>query len=276
MKFTDLTEIDKMTNPNNVLNINFNTISTNYLIDYIHTINSNNQMQHLYVNSTSKININLIDFDRSVYLFMIVSIYNSVNKIMINSKYLHLFEPINEWNICVCENIMFDLPFTIKNYIYLPLNYLKKCSIENNTTDFEKTLIHEKIHINQRANIDMWNKLVEKIFRDKWIIITQTNNNKLWNFILKEIDRLSKLNLYTFISNPDIDYDNFKYIYKINTKLYYANYVYSNHTHNITIKYFYVNIVKNIFEEVKNIFDHQDHPFETFAYDLSDLICKQI
>jgi hypothetical protein len=260
-----LSPSNKLTTISDSLNICFNNESTIYLFDYINSLKHTN----LYINSSSKTNINLALVNNSLFMFIIKSIANSTEKIY-NSDYSHFFEPLNYWNICICDNVMFNLPFTIKNYIYIPLNYLENCFNNNNSMEFEKTLIHEKIHINQRTNYIKWIKLVDNLFSNKWKIIT-INNNFLWNLIETNIEQLSQ---YIFISNPDIDYKNFKYVYITNGKIYYANYIYLTETKNIIIKYFHVNTKTNKFEETYELLDFQDHPFETFAYQISDIICK--
>lgn len=271
-KQSEFVPVDNLNNLNN-LNINFSDESTKYLIEYLKKITN---AKNLYINSTSKINVNLYNSNKLLFVFVVKCICGSVQTIFTNEKYIHLFEPINVWNICICDNVMFNLPFTIENFIYIPLNYLNKCFQNNNFTEFEKTLIHEKIHINQRANSNYWIGLVENKFKNKWKIITKSSNYKLWNLIETEINsiNLTNTNKYLFVSNPDINYTNFKYIFLIGDKMFWANYVYWIELNNITIKYFYINVKNNKFEEITNQMNFQDHPFETFAYEISDIICN--
>ena len=74
-----------------------------------------------------------------------------------------------------------------------------------------------------------------------------------------------------FISNPDSFYENFKYIYKIDDFLYYGHYVYNYDIKKINIKYFELDINNKILKKTNKTFD-QEHPYETYAYTISEEI----
>ena len=156
--------------------------------------------------------------------------------------------------------MMFELPFTLENIIFIPYNYLYNCFENKLKNNFICTLIHEKIHICQRYNMNLWFSYI-KILDDNWILIDK--NNKLYNLI-----KLLNSNLkFKIIKNPDTNYDHY-YIYKKNNNLYYGVLILINNT--INTKWF---IIKNneLNEINYSVLEHE-HPFEIFAYEISKKI----
>ena len=132
-----------------------------------------------------------------------------------------------DWNICITKNnYMYNYPFTFENIIFMPINY---------QSNFIETLIHERIHICQRYNINEWANLINK----QWKI---NNNIKLKGII-----------------NPDT---------------YYIKYTFNDYYGYLTrenndIKINWINIYTN---ETKDLKLKYEHPFELLAYKLSEKI----
>ena len=268
-------------NLNTIIKINFDEKSDKVFNDFIL---KNKISSDIYLKSNYKINIDLISENFKIYLFFINCVEKSIEKIS-QSKYKSLFEPEYIWNFSICDNIMFNYPFTMYDIIFFPITYIYKCFYENNVNiennvnnsiELIKTIIHEKLHINQRNNINLWENFI-KIKDNKWEKITKDNeifklikNNINSNFFF--ID--NKLDYkYQFIINPDTDYDDFIYIYMINDKKYYGNFVFNKITKLIETKYFSIDLNNNKLKMCNNILEHE-HPYEIYAYNIANEIYK--
>lgn len=217
---------------------------------------------------------------KQYYNFLIKSIkYSSdilLNKNCIYTLLLSIKNNNNNnitWKICIYKNMMFDLPFTYYDIIYIPFSYLKNSFENNKFTKFSMTLIHEMIHVNQRNNIIYWNNIILKHYKE-WILVT---NKKIHNFLLN-FNFKQKFNIIKVL-NPDTDYD-FSYLYFYNNNLYYGIFYYNNQNKNISIIWFLFNTKQNIdliqipSNFYKTYLPSEEHPYEMFAYKFSELLCN--
>jgi hypothetical protein len=148
-------------------------------------------------------------------------------------KYFIDFTQLFIWNICFTQhNFMFNFPTTLGNIIFMPLSYVNTA----NRDKYIKTLIHEKIHIFQRYNLN------------KWICyILKTTNFKLSKNIFIENE----------IYNPDTFYD-FTFVYNLNNQNY-KGFL----DKNCKVKWLNIN-TKELYKE--NDMPKHEHPFEILAY----------
>ena len=259
-------------NKNNILSIFFNKNDSKEQINIF--LNNHIKIKNIYLDDNYKIAINMYEYNLDLYIFLIDCIDISYNIISSKTnKYINLFENLNKWNICICDNIMFNYPFTLKNIIYLPLNYIKECFNFNHSKKLINTLIHEKIHLGQRENENLWYNFINNNEK-KWIKINLHSN--IYNIIeqitnnsnQKNLDDLNLKNHY-FISNPDTFHKNFKYIYLDNNKYYYGHYIYDKKTKQIEKKYFQIDLNKQKFINTNKILI-EDDPYEIYAYKISN------
>ena len=144
------------------------------------------------------------------------------------------FKQLFIWNICFTKNnFMFNLPTTLGNIIFMPYSYMKNA----NKNTYIQTLIHEKIHIFQRFNLNKW------IF-----YILKTTNFKLSKniFIPNEI------------YNPDTFYD-FTFVYNHNNENY-KGFL----DENLKTKWLNIN-TQELYES--DDMPKYEHPFEVLAYE---------
>jgi hypothetical protein len=258
-------------NNNNIkLNINFDNDCEKQINIFL-SENKNNK--NYYLNNNYVISIDLFDYNYNIYIWLIKSIEIAFLKISKTNKYIELFENPSHWNISVCKNIMFNFPFTLSNIIYLPISYIELCYSSNDTDGLVKTLIHEKIHLGQRNKEEEWEKFINNN-SNKWIKIK--SNTKIFNLIEHFINNNTNTNTntqnYSFISNPDTFYPNFKYIYGDEEKYFYGHYILDKKTKQIEKKYFQIDINKKTFEPTSKDLN-EEHPYEIWAYKISnDLI----
>jgi hypothetical protein len=252
---------------NKKLEINILDKFNEFIIKFIDNLDNNIKFHYgNYINN--KINI----FDEKLYrlynfLIKCIKRANDTMNYIYNTKYnIILNKNTNIWNIYIFTNMFFNLPFTLNNVIYIPFNFLNNSFISNNITSFTKTLIHEKIHVLQRANVNLWITYI-KINYPHWIIIHKSDPL----FDKLSIKNLSNYTNKILIVNPDIDYD-FKYIYHKNNKYYYSIF----HLNNGSIKIICFEIIKKnndiVFEVLLNNNNEYDHPFEFLAYQMSDIV----
>lgn len=250
------------------IKINFKELSENVLNNFI--IKHKN-LENIYLMKNYKINIDIIEYDFEFYLFFIDCVEKAHDYIL-NSEYdITLFENIKEFNFCIVQDIMFNFPFTLDNIIYMPINYIQENYIKKDSISLIRTIIHEKIHIGQRYNEFIWTKYIN--FTDSnWIKIYKSDEK--FNIIEKNLEK-NKISLINnreeFISNPDTYYENFKYLYKINNNFYYGHYIYNLDNKNISIRYFELSDEKKILLKT-NIKFEQEHPYEKYAYTISEKI----
>lgn len=267
-----------LSNVNNKnLNINF---SNSENIKQINTfLYSNKNIINYYFTDGYTISIDLIEKDFKIYLWLIDCIQQAYIKITNSTKYIKLFENPSQWNISVCENIMFNFPFTLSNIIYLPISYIELCSRTDDKKKFVNTLIHEKIHLGQRSKEHEWEKFIN-LNSKNWIKIK--SDNSMFFLIDKLInnngvgdgngdgdgDGTGNMN-YCFISNPDTFYSNFKYVYFDENTYYYGQYMFNKKSLSIEKKYFQFNKKKKLFEHtIKEL--EEEHPYEIYAYKIAD------
>lgn len=263
----NLEEITEITNIKPDLIIHFSEYGENIFNDFI---SKHPNQKSFYIEKNHLINIDIIEYDFDLYIY-IINCIEQAQQYIINSKYykLKLFDDITEWNFCIFQNIMFNFPFTLENIIYFPIHYIKENYINKNYKNITRTIIHEKLHISQRFNEHLWTNFIYNQDTN-WIKITKSD--KLFMIIENNINYKKLLESNEeFITNPDSFYDNFKYLYKINNKLYYAHYVINTITKNIYIKYFHFDIKNNYLIPTNIKFD-QEHPYESFAYKISEEI----
>jgi hypothetical protein len=257
----------------NNINISFPSkyLCTNILNEFI---NNDINNKKLYFN-TSDYFINIKNKKYSdLYNFLTKSINLSTNILNIQMSFfiLKLFSSLNNhWNICIFDNIMFNLPFTLSNIIFIPLQYLISSCKNNNFNTFSNTLIHEKIHIFQRTNLNKWLYIIKLSFQN-WIIIKKNTN--IYNYLINY--DFSKHNINR-IFNPDVTY-NFLYLYNINDKYYYGFFHTNKHSNNINITWFLLEN-KNNKLSLNQVYDKnlpkEEHPFEMFAYKFADYLINK-
>ena len=234
----------------------------------------------VYLEPNHKINIDLEQENFELFLFLIDCIDEAYLKITnASSKYKNIFNNANRWNISVCDNIFFNYPFTLDEYIYLPIQYIKFCYEQSMPNNLIETMIHEKIHTNQRINEIEWEQYIREQ-DSNWIkLVPQIN--ELYQLVQENIfinpDKLIDTTEYEFISNPDTTYDNFKYVYRDENKkmLLYGHYVYNKKTKKINKEFFLIDASKRTMIKTSDILE-QEHPYETYAYKISTELMKNM
>ncbi len=63
---------------------------------------------------------------------------------------------LNVWKIFIVDNVMWNLPFTLKDIIFIPVKLVKENLDFDSYYNLSRTLIHERIHVLQRANPQEW------------------------------------------------------------------------------------------------------------------------
>uniref|UniRef100_A0A6C0IZQ5 Uncharacterized protein n=1 Tax=viral metagenome TaxID=1070528 RepID=A0A6C0IZQ5_9ZZZZ len=183
----------------------------------------------------------------------------------------------SEWNfVKISYNIEKGMPFTLGKYIFLSDRLLLKYYIDmakknkKNIIDNCETLIHEKIHIFQRYNQNVFDKYYRKKFNS--LKINNLSISEYWNNMI--------------ISNPDGLNINYIYIYK-NTKYLPLLINYNNTLKQIVLELKSINsrlITKNKYIDIHKFIPFQKyspdiscyHPNEIYAYLISKLIIKNI
>jgi hypothetical protein len=185
---------------------------------------------------------------------------------------------LNVWKIFVVDNLMWNLPFTLEDVIFIPVKLVKENLDLDSYYDLSRTLIHERIHVLQRANTQEWIDYV--YYQDKkWILIKK--DTPLFNFL--DLYDINKLMNYMRVINPDTLYLDFKYGYKLDNKLYYGV-LYLNPDKKIKVQWFIINEKNNTQYDKENIsfylepIDREilpyEHPFELYAYKISEELTK--
>lgn len=260
---------------NFIISFSHKDICTNILQKFINNDNSN---KNLYFDNSqlNKYFINIKEQKYSeLYSFLFKCTKIATNTLCNQNSFfiLKLFSELNyEWNFCIFNNIMFNLPFTLDKIIFIPINYLNSSYKNNNYTKFSNTLVHEKIHIFQRLNLNKWNNIINLSFKN-WILIK--NNTQIYNF-LKNYD-FKKHNII-HIYNPDVTYD-FLYLYNKDNKYYYGIFQMNNTKNsngNISIMWFLLSNNNKYILEISNNenLPKEEHPFEMFAYKFSDYLLR--
>lgn len=271
IQIDDINQINEEYKTNSIINksniiINFDESSIGVLNNFM---SEHSDLKLIYLENNYVINLDLVEYDFPIYLFFIDCV-EKAHDLILNSEFkkLELFENINLWNFSIVQNVMFNLPFTLSDIIYIPVQYIKDNWIKKDYSSLIRTIIHEKIHIGQRINKTIWSNYIYN--NDKnWIKI----NNFDEIFMIVDNNIKSNNNLINtnekFIANPDTFYQDFKYLYKINDKLYYGHYVFNLNEKNIYIKYFELDFDNKKLLKTNKIFN-QEHPYETYAYLISE------
>jgi len=169
------------------------------------------------------------------------------------------------WKICVFSEMFFNLPFTLGDVIFIPRSYIKS-SMGNNPNSinkpFSRTLIHEKIHLLQRYNQNIWDNYITS--NTKWVII---DKNIYHNSTL--------INGNKIIYNPDTYYVKNKFAYSPDDKKYYGTMLLDS---NKKIKDIWYQLVEsgnkiNAYPISYSITKYE-HPYEELAYNMADNLAK--
>jgi hypothetical protein len=250
---------------NEIISQNINIIILKDIKNVLNAYFKNIDIQYYkyYYNCLDNIKYDIFQ-DLDLYLFLINSI-NFANNIINNQDTILLYKS-NIWKIFIYDNMMWNLPFTLDDIIFIPIKYIKLSSINNNYYEFTKTIIHERIHVSQRINLNIWNNYIKEN-NDEWIKIE--NNDEIFKFIknFNFYDLFNNIN----IINPDTSYDDFTYLYKYDNNLYYGLFVLIDS--NPIIKWLKINTNTDnnfYFEKINLNINKTEHPFEYYAYKLSD------
>jgi hypothetical protein len=168
----------------------------------------------------------------------------------------------NYFNDVIKENEQ-GLPHTRENIIFLSKNVLK--NDESNVLNLTNTLIHEKIHIYQRYNPDIFAKIIKEMG-------------------LKELDKASFKQAKYIRSNPDTNNKIYYYDKSGNSYLAYLNILgddEENATKNIdasnvenVMVCLYRNDKPNSINDVKQSNYAMEHPYEKIAYEIAENFYK--
>ena len=260
--------IEYLTN-DNILNIIIVKDVSNILNKYFNNIDLKNH--HYYYDSLDNIKYDILQ-NSEFYTFFINCINFSNN--IFNEQQYEIQEKLllhsNIWKVFIYDNMMWNLPFTLEDIIFVPISYIKLSYNTNSYREFTKTMVHERINVSQRNNINKWHDYIKKNNiknnNGEWILISE--NDIIFNFI-KNYNYYELFNNINVV-NPDTYYDNFNYLYKYNNELYFGLFVLENKRPNIKwLKI--INTNNNFyFEKVNLNINNTEHPFEHFAYKLSD------
>jgi len=233
------------------------------LNNYFKNINKNNH--HYYYSSLENIKYDILD-NNELYQFLINCINFSNNIINEQNDSNNILLHSNIWKIYIYNNMMWNLPFTLEDIIFIPINYIKSSYNSNSYLSFTKTIVHERIHVSQRLKIDIWKEYIKNQNNSPWTIINENDN--IFNFI-KNYNFYEIFNNINII-NPDSYYDKFTYLYKYNNELFYGLFILENN-HPIVKWLKIINKDNNLyFEKVNFNINNTEHPFEYYAYKLSD------
>lgn len=226
---------------------------------YIENFNSN-------ISDYSNIEKNIIkELSQQQKKFINVNIIFSSNK-MLNLDYQlqnkNLKLNMNMWNLCVFKNMFFNLPFTLQDIIFIPIDYINDSIAQSDNIlinkKFSKTLIHEKIHLLQRYNQDIW---------DEYII---SNTNWKINSFPKLNNTICLIKPNYIIFNPDTNYVEKNFYYKLNDKKYFGYMFINSHKKINSCWYQLINSNnKYILYPVNNFIVKWEHPYEELAYEIS-------
>lgn len=212
------------------------------------------------INSTTDFNDFIQNINGEQTEFIKINIEYSIkclNNLNSNLKNYNSQLNYDVWKICIFDKMFFNLPFTLDDIIFIPIEYINKSIIKNSINkNFSKTLIHEKIHLLQRYNQINWNDY----------ILQNTN----WKITDKQFITTSCLLNYDIIHNPDTYYVENKFIFEDNTKYYYGNIILNNNK--INTMWYECFIINN---QIKLYVDNEynkkyEHPYEELAYTLAE------
>ncbi len=274
------TQLSEVFNKYNIANVNFEDKLTIVLlnpgeVDYMFSdflTNVNPSQQYKYVGQVDIKGINIFN-DLDLYNILLDTVHWA-NKIIMESKLPILSNNTNIWKIFIYDNVMWNLPFTMEDVIFLPFKLLDKSKIDNSNYDLIKTMIHERIHVLQRSNVNAWIDYVYANDRN-WIKINY--DNSLYSFL--DLYNIDKLMTEMVVRNPDTIYKDFKYIYKNNDNLFYGI-LYLGSERKIEIQWFLITEKKfkdydkesksYTLEKWDRVISKYEHPFEMYAYKISE------
>lgn len=265
--------IDIINNKNNLM-ISFDNDYNTVVNSFFSNLPIKNTNDYYTISNHYFYQIDLLEYslknNLNIYTWFINCIEIADN--IINSKsnkYIELFgSNVNNWNISLSNNIMFNYPFTLDNIIFFPINFIIEEFNINRRKRIINTLIHEKIHIAQRFNELDWEKFIQQN-NPNW---KKINSKQIeFNIIDSNLSTNQKLldEKFIFVFNPDTTYNDFKYIWVNDEKKYYGHFVCNKQTKKIIKKYFELNIEKRELVPVK-IDLKEEHPYEIYAYEISE------
>ena len=254
---------------NNLIIDFFNTIGYSDIKIYFtsENVNINTNFNDFVIKNISDKHINFLKFN----IKFSAECLQNLNPQLIN-KNLNL--NYNSWNICVFSEMFFNLPFTLSDVIFIPQSYINSSIGNSGLLDFlfdgstqinktfSKTLIHEKIHVLQRYNQDIWDNYI--IANTNWIIIhkeiyfnsTLINNNKI-------------------IYNPDTYYVNNIFAYPVSDINYYGEMLLDSNKKIKDIWFQMVNSNNKInLYPISYSVSKYEHPYEELAYSISNELIK--
>ncbi len=235
--------------------------------------------QHEYVGSLTIDRYNL--FNNLPMYNMLLNATNLSNEIMSKSD-LQILKPnnslLNVWKIFVVNNIMWNLPFTLEQTIFIPLKQMQRNLDLDSYYDLSRTLVHERIHVLQRLNPQEWIDYI--YYKNKnWQLVEFST--PLFNFLNDY--KINKLMDNMIIINPDTVYNKFKYVLKKDGKLYYGV-LFLNSDKDVKIQWFRIHDKKNeqydksnysfYLEKLEKSVYNYEHPFEEYAYKISEDLTK--
>lgn len=280
--YNDLSRVFKKYN---VSSIDFTTKLTIVIPENVDTVlqkfmtNVELSRQHEYVGSLRIDGYNIFN-DLPMYN-MLLNATNLANKIMTESNIPILNsnkDLLNVWKIFIVDNVMWNLPFTLEDIIFMPLSKMKKSLDIDSYYEISRTLIHERIHVLQRLNPKEWIDYI--YYKNKnWILVEF--NTPLFNFINDY--NINKLMDLMVVINPDTVYYDFKYVYKKDNQMYYGI-LYLNPDKVVQVQWFKIHERKNTqydkenisfyFEKLDKVILDYEHPFEEYAYKISEELTK--
>ncbi len=150
----------KYLNDDNILNILILLDSDVFSIlnNYLNNINITER--NYYIKSLDNIKYDIFQ-DYELYQFLINCINFANNIINKNNDSDDLLLYSNIWKVFIYDNMMWNLPFTLEDIIFIPISYIKSSYNNNSYQNFTKTMFHERIHISQRLNINKWNNYIQ-------------------------------------------------------------------------------------------------------------------
>jgi hypothetical protein len=235
--------------------------------------------QHEYVGSLTLDRYNL--FNNLPMYSMLLNATNLSNGLMIKSD-MSILKPnnslLNVWKIFPVDNIMWNLPFTLEQVIFIPLKQMQRNLDFDSYYDLSRTLIHERIHVLQRLNPQEWIDYI--YYKNKnWQLVEF--NTPLFNFLNDY--KINKLMDNMIIINPDTVYSKFKYVLKKDGNLYYGL-LFLNSDKDVKIQWFKIHDKKNeqydkenysfYLEKLEKGVYNYEHPFEEYAYKISEDLTK--
>jgi hypothetical protein len=266
--------------PNTNIKISFIKDINKLIIDFFNTI-GHSDMKIYFTNENVNINTNfndlitkkLSDIQIDFLKYNIEFSTDCLKKLNSELKNKNINLDYDSWKLCIFSEMFFNLPFTLSDIIFIPESYINS-SIGNSgifdsfinlnkiNKSFSKTLIHEKIHLLQRYNQEIWDNYIIK--KTKWIIIhkeiyfnsTLINNNK-------------------YIYNPDTYYVEKTFAYPVSGINYYGQML-LNSKKSIKDIWFQMVDSNNIINlyPISHSIQKYEHPYEELAYSISNELIK--